>query len=58
LWVFFFFFFFGTGSWTQVLHLEPLHHPFFVKGTFMIGSWELFTQTGYKPWSSWFLLPE
>jgi hypothetical protein len=28
----FFFFFNVTGAWTQGLHLEPLHHLFFVKG--------------------------
>jgi hypothetical protein len=32
----------GTGVWTQGLHLEPLHQPFFVKGVFKIGSRELF----------------
>jgi hypothetical protein len=26
-----FFFFCGTGVWTQGLHLEPLHQPFFMK---------------------------
>jgi hypothetical protein len=26
-----FFFFFSTGVWTQGLHLEPLHQPFFVR---------------------------
>jgi hypothetical protein len=30
--------FFGTGTWTQGLHLEPLHQPFFVMGIFKIGS--------------------
>jgi hypothetical protein len=34
VYVFFFFFFSGTGSWTHGLQLEPLHHPFFVKGFF------------------------
>jgi hypothetical protein len=32
--IFFFFFFFGTGVWTQGLHSEPLHQPFFVIGFF------------------------
>jgi hypothetical protein len=27
---FFFFFFCGTGAWTQGLHLQPLHQPFFL----------------------------
>jgi hypothetical protein len=26
--------FFGTGDWTPVLHLEPLHQPFFCEGFF------------------------
>jgi hypothetical protein len=30
--------------WTQSLHLEPLHQPFFVKGVFKIGSYKLFAQ--------------
>jgi hypothetical protein len=34
----FFFFLCGTGAWTQGLHLEPFHQPFFVKGFFEIGS--------------------
>jgi hypothetical protein len=29
---------FSIWSWTQSLHLEPLHLPFFVKGFFKIGS--------------------
>jgi hypothetical protein len=27
-----FFFFCGTGAWTQGLHLEPLHQPYFCEG--------------------------
>jgi hypothetical protein len=45
----------GTGVWTQRLHLEPLHQPFFVLGIFKIRSHELFAQAGFKPQSSWSL---
>jgi hypothetical protein len=38
------FFFFGTGVWTQDLHLEPLHQPFFVMGFFKTGL------VNYLPW--------
>jgi hypothetical protein len=31
---FFFFFFWCAGVWTQGLHLEPLHQPFFCDGIF------------------------
>jgi hypothetical protein len=31
-------FFCGIGVWTQDLHLEPLHQPFFVLGIFKTGS--------------------
>jgi hypothetical protein len=35
-------FFCGAGAWTQCLHLELLHQPFFVKGFFeMWISWTL-----------------
>jgi hypothetical protein len=44
-----FFFFSATGAWTQGLHLEPLHQPFFVKGFFKIGSCGLFAEAGFKP---------
>jgi hypothetical protein len=37
-----FFLFYCTGVWTQDLHLEPLHQPFFVKCFFEIGSHGLF----------------
>jgi hypothetical protein len=37
-----FFFFFGTRAWTQGLHLEALHQPFFCEGSFEIGSCKLF----------------
>jgi hypothetical protein len=40
----------GTGAWTQGLHLEPLHQPFFVMGFFEIGSRKLF------PWAGLILL--
>jgi hypothetical protein len=50
-------FFCGTGIWTQGLHLEPLHHPYFCEGFFKIGSRELFSQAGFKPQSSWSLPP-
>jgi hypothetical protein len=39
---FFFLFILGTGAWTQGLHLEPLHQPYFCEGFFEIGSHELF----------------
>jgi hypothetical protein len=26
--------FWGTGAWTQDLHLEPLHQPYFCEGFF------------------------
>jgi hypothetical protein len=38
----YFFIFCSTGIWTQGLHLEPPHQPFFVMGFFEIGSCELF----------------
>jgi hypothetical protein len=47
----------GTGVWTQGLHLEPLHQPFFKMGFFEIGSWELFAwgwfQTAILIAASW-----
>jgi hypothetical protein len=45
---FFLFFFFSAGIWTQGLHLEPLHQPFFVMGFFEIGSCKLFAWAGFK----------
>jgi hypothetical protein len=38
----FFGFFCSTRVWTQGLHLEPLHQPFFGMTFFKIGSWQLF----------------
>jgi hypothetical protein len=35
----FFFFFCSTGVWTQGLHFEPFHPPFFVIGFFKLGLW-------------------
>jgi hypothetical protein len=32
-----------------LLHLEPLHQPFFAKGFFEIGSHELFALAGFEP---------
>jgi hypothetical protein len=52
------FFFWGTEVWTQVLHIEPLHQPFFVKGVFKMGSHKLFAWTDFEPRSSWSLPPE
>jgi hypothetical protein len=52
------FFFFSTGAWTQHLHLEPLHQPYFCEGFFETGSHKLFAQAGFKPQSSWSLPPE
>jgi hypothetical protein len=55
-----FFFFCSVGVWTQGLHLEPLHQPFFVKVFFEIetGSLELFPWAGLETRSSWSLPPE
>jgi hypothetical protein len=50
--------FWGNGVWTQGLHFEPLHQPFFVKGFFEIGSRELFAWASFELWSSWSLLLE
>jgi hypothetical protein len=52
------FLFFQDWTWTQGLHLEPLHQLFFVMGFFEIGSLELFAQASFKLWSSWSLPPE
>jgi hypothetical protein len=47
-------FFCSTGVWTQGLHLEPLHQPFFVKSfSRWIGSCKLFAWAGFKPQPSW-----
>jgi hypothetical protein len=52
----FFFFCSAGGTWTQGLHLEPLHQPpFFCEGFFEIGALELFAWAGFEPWSSWSL---
>jgi hypothetical protein len=37
-----------TGVWTQGIHLESLHQPFFVMGFFKIGSRELFVQGWHR----------
>jgi hypothetical protein len=42
----------GTGAWTQGLHLEPFHQPFFVLGFLKIGSHKLFAWAGFELWSS------
>jgi hypothetical protein len=42
-------FFFSTRAWSQGLHLEPFHQPFFVMGVFKIGSRELFACAGFEP---------
>jgi hypothetical protein len=47
-----FFLFCGTGAWTQGLHLEPLHQPYFYEGFFEVGSLELFAQADFKPQSA------
>jgi hypothetical protein len=53
------FFFGNTGAWTQGLHLEPLHSPFFVIFFFFfeIGSRELLAWVGFEPRSFWSLPP-
>jgi hypothetical protein len=48
----------GPGAWTQGLHFEPLHQPYFCEGFFNIGSRELFVWAGFQPRSSWSLPPE
>jgi hypothetical protein len=48
----------STGTWTQGLHLEPLHQPLFVMGFFNTGSHELFSLAGLEPKSSWSLPPQ
>jgi hypothetical protein len=50
-------FFCGTRVWTQGLHLEPLHQPYFCEGIFEIGSCELFAHAGFQPPSIWSLPP-
>jgi hypothetical protein len=52
------FFVCNTRTWTQALHLEPLHQPFLWRGFFKIGSHELYSWAGFKPRSSWALPPE
>jgi hypothetical protein len=47
----------------EFIHLKPLHQLFlcvcvYVLDIFEIGSRELFAQAGFKPQSSWSLLPE
>jgi hypothetical protein len=51
------FFFCGTGAWTQGLHLEPFHQPYFYEGFFEIGFRELFAWAGFEPRASWSLPP-
>jgi hypothetical protein len=46
--LFLFLFFCGTEAWTQGLHFEPLHQPFFVVGFFQEGSHKLFAQAGFE----------
>jgi hypothetical protein len=48
----------GTVAWTQGLHLEPFHQPFFVMSFFETASHKLFAWAGFEPRSSWSLLPE
>jgi hypothetical protein len=54
----FIYLFWGTGAWTQGLHLEPLHQPYFCEGFFEIGSCKLFACVGFEPRSCWPLPPE
>jgi hypothetical protein len=49
---------FSSAVWTQGLHLEQLHQPFFVMGFFKIRSHKLLSHIGFKPRSSWSLPPE
>jgi hypothetical protein len=50
--------FFVLGFWTQALHGEPFHQPFFLVVCFFeIGSRVLFALVGFELWSSWFLPP-
>jgi hypothetical protein len=48
------FLFFSTGAWTQGLHLEPLHQPYFCEGLFKRGSRET-TCPGWV-WTAIFLI--
>jgi hypothetical protein len=43
-----FFFFCCTGAWTQGLHLEPLHQPYFCEAFFETESLELFVWAGFE----------
>jgi hypothetical protein len=52
------FFPWGTGAWTQSLHLEPLHQPYFCEGFFEMESHNLFAKAGFELRSSWSLPPE
>jgi hypothetical protein len=45
-------------AWTQGLHHQPLHQPYFCKRFFEIGSCELFVQSCFKLPSSWSLPSE
>jgi hypothetical protein len=54
----FFGFFCSTRVWTQVLHLEPLHQPFFVMSFFQDRVSLTICWAGFEPWSSWSLPPE
>jgi hypothetical protein len=45
-------------NWTEGLHLEPLHQPFFMMGFFEIGSCVQFALAGLELPSSWSLPPE
>jgi hypothetical protein len=50
------FLFFFTGAWTQGLHLEPLHRPYFCDGFFRVSP-TVFAWAGFELWSSWSLPP-
>jgi hypothetical protein len=41
--------FWGTGAWTQGLHLESLHQPFYVMGFFFF-FWDKVSQTIFLGW--------
>jgi hypothetical protein len=48
----FFLFFGSTEAWTEGLHLESLHQPYFCEGFFKIESHKLFALGDFEPRSS------
>jgi hypothetical protein len=46
----------GTSVWTQSLHLEPLHQPFYVINFFRDRVSQTICLGGFEPWCSWSLV--